>query len=269
MFLRMLNDLLKRLSPCTQAAFAGEIQSLIALVFPLTARSGVNLKGEYNVENVTRFETVAAADVTGETWFDQNLEKLTLADIMEGGKPTAQFYTCFWSLQDCFRNPPALSSSKEDYDRFKRRLNCSIAIFKELYAQDSRTHGNGGTAAGLNVLNLSNAQSAKDVGYVPKYLTSLNLFKLQLSDLTFRRSFLLQCLITLRFLQQANTADSTGPSPIAASEEWRIAEVPWFQETISGILAILERSKPHGLSFVNSVNCIMEMEMHWASKCIN
>jgi THO complex subunit 1 len=125
-------------------------------------------------------------------------EKITLADVMDG-KSTMRFYACFWSLQDYFRNPLTLLS-KDDFIQFKRRLQISLAVFKELYAQDNRPHSNSSSILPPAVTAM---QSTKDSNYVPKYLTSSNLFRLQLSDLTFRRSFLLQSLVILRFLQQS------------------------------------------------------------------
>lgn len=57
-FLRTLNDLLRRLSKSTHTVFCGRILLFLASIFPLGERSGVNLRGEFNKENVTTFEVV-------------------------------------------------------------------------------------------------------------------------------------------------------------------------------------------------------------------
>ena len=54
--LRTLNDLLRRLSKSTHTVFCGRILLFLANIFPLGERSGVNLRGEFNKENLTGFE---------------------------------------------------------------------------------------------------------------------------------------------------------------------------------------------------------------------
>ena len=54
--LRTLNDLLRRLSKSTHTVFCGRILLFLASIFPLGERSGVNLRGEFNKENITGFE---------------------------------------------------------------------------------------------------------------------------------------------------------------------------------------------------------------------
>ena len=54
--LRLLNDLLRRLSKSTHTVLCGRILMFLANIFPIGERSGVNLRGEYNKENVTTFE---------------------------------------------------------------------------------------------------------------------------------------------------------------------------------------------------------------------
>lgn len=57
--LRLLNDLLRRLSKSTNTVFCGRILLFLSSIFPLGERSGVNLRGEYNKENITSFEEPA------------------------------------------------------------------------------------------------------------------------------------------------------------------------------------------------------------------
>lgn len=54
--LRTLNNLLRRLSRSIHTVFCGRILMFLSSVFPLSERSGVNLRGAYNVENVTYFD---------------------------------------------------------------------------------------------------------------------------------------------------------------------------------------------------------------------
>jgi len=55
--LRLCNELLRRLSKAKNTVFCGRILMLLSSVFPLTERSGVNLRGEINTENITHIES--------------------------------------------------------------------------------------------------------------------------------------------------------------------------------------------------------------------
>merc|ERR1719199_1021954 len=55
--LKACNKLLRKLSNRDRdAAFAGEVMTLLSTVFPLSERSAVNVLGTFNVANVTDFE---------------------------------------------------------------------------------------------------------------------------------------------------------------------------------------------------------------------
>lgn len=55
--LRLCNELLRRLSKAKNTVYCGRILMLLSNVFPLGERSGVNLKGEYNLDNITPIES--------------------------------------------------------------------------------------------------------------------------------------------------------------------------------------------------------------------
>jgi len=54
--LRTTNELKRRLSRETDAAFIGRIMIFISLLLPPWERSGVNLRGNYNVESITKYD---------------------------------------------------------------------------------------------------------------------------------------------------------------------------------------------------------------------
>lgn len=64
--LRLLNELLRRLSKSTRTVFCGRILLFLGNIFPLGERSGVNLRGEFNKENVTTFEVDESAQAAKE-----------------------------------------------------------------------------------------------------------------------------------------------------------------------------------------------------------
>jgi THO complex subunit 1 len=60
--LRICNELSRRAPKSTHSVLRGRISIFLTLVFPLTDRSGVNLRGDYNRENVTYFESSDAEE---------------------------------------------------------------------------------------------------------------------------------------------------------------------------------------------------------------
>jgi hypothetical protein len=110
--LRICIELLRRMSKAEHAVLCGRILLLLAKVYPLSDKSGVNLKGEVNVGNVTAFES--------EEEYNARASMLALAanghsssgssamqtDTVVTVAPTPAtrpidyaFYSSFWALQ--------------------------------------------------------------------------------------------------------------------------------------------------------------------------
>lgn len=121
--LRLLNDLLRRLSRPSRShlVLSGRILALLASVFPLGERSGVNLRGEFNVGNVTKYDEDAATRKTKEK--DKAVEEEAQEEVDKERRQQADdkdadpaavaardatFYCSFWSLQAYFANPTLL-----------------------------------------------------------------------------------------------------------------------------------------------------------------
>uniref|UniRef100_A0A8C4L2U2 THO complex subunit 1 n=3 Tax=Equus TaxID=9789 RepID=A0A8C4L2U2_EQUAS len=112
--LRMCNDLLRRLSKSQNTVFCGRIQLFLARLFPLSEKSGLNLQSQFNLENVTVFNTNEQESTLGQKHTEDREEGM---DVEEGEMgddeaPTTcsipidyNLYRKFWSLQDYFRNP--------------------------------------------------------------------------------------------------------------------------------------------------------------------
>lgn len=91
--LRMCNDLLKRFSRAQNTVFCGRILLFLASFFPFSERSGLNIISEFNLENLTEFETLASDAGDG-------LESENVPINIDHN-----LYCKFWALQDFFRNP--------------------------------------------------------------------------------------------------------------------------------------------------------------------
>jgi THO complex subunit 1 len=232
--LRLCNELLRRLSRAEDPVFCGRVYIFMFQSFPLGDKSSVNLRGNFHVENVTTFE-----DFLVESNADENLmqtgesESTTIAEdeskseeqsvklrklnVQKDGAAATMdidsLYPVFWSLQNSFSNPPRLFE-EDHFKHFQTSLEATLAKFKEvpkvIQAADPDRKKGQTEREGDNYDAFANT-------YNPKYLTSRDLFKLevgnqsqycwdamtdqiQLSDLAFQRHILVQALILIDFL---------------------------------------------------------------------
>lgn len=234
-FLRSCNELLRRLSRAEDAIFCGRVFFFLFQTFPLGDKSSVNLRGEFHVENSTKFDVPADdAGKDGEqTEVDQDGAKSAnetkpatpapestpqpagrpgskAVPIKAPKKPVEEeildnstLYPIFWRLQQDFSDPTRLFSP-DHFQSFKKGLAATILKFKKTptvvqtkSAEDSQR----GTKRKLD--ESREAEDGKDEmadNYNPKYLTSRDLFDLELSDLAFQRHIFVQALILIDFL---------------------------------------------------------------------
>ncbi|CAK9295286.1 unnamed protein product [Gordionus sp. m RMFG-2023] len=87
--LRMCNGLLKRLSPSQDTILCGRIQIFLAKLFLISDRSGLNLNGQFNIDNVTLYENKEEYDQILEDDHCTSKLKLKVQDILK--------YEEFWN----------------------------------------------------------------------------------------------------------------------------------------------------------------------------
>lgn len=98
--LRISNGILNKLSSTSHTSFIARIHKLIARVFPLSHKAGVNFKGIYN----ERIST----DPTDEDAEMEDTEQSTYIINSKEGKSTKlsyKFYKNFWLLQKYIADP--------------------------------------------------------------------------------------------------------------------------------------------------------------------
>ncbi|KAI1460587.1 THO complex subunit 1 transcription elongation factor-domain-containing protein [Annulohypoxylon moriforme] len=218
--LRFCNDLLRRLSRAEDTAFCGRVFIFMFQCFPLGDRSSVNLRGEYHVENVTTFEDIPAKsndsadtmviDTESDSAKDgkgENKSTTKAVSFDSKNKPapekpldTDALYPVFWSLQHYFSQPTTLFDSTE-LSKFKAGLEATMSAFETVEKLQRSTKGSDEN----KLIPQKRKQSEGDDDLRsstnnPKYLTSRELFELEISDLYFRRHILIQAFIILDFL---------------------------------------------------------------------
>lgn len=218
--LRTCNELLRRLSRARDTAFCGRVFIFLFQSFPLGDKSSVNLRGEFHIENVTNYDDLDATKRNGVSADQMDIDGQPAASTPSEAKQTSSrhaptndtksqgplidmdtLYPIFWSLQVNFSQPKTLFDRK-NFAEFQSNLQSTLSALD--YAQSqassrSKQYDGGGSRAGQKRKRDPDGSDGAD-SFNPKYLTSRDLFELELSDLTFRRYILVQALIIMEFL---------------------------------------------------------------------
>jgi len=227
-FLRSCNELLRRLSRAEDAIFCGRVFFFLFQTFPLGDKSSVNLRGEFHVENTTKFEAsqqdIDKMDVDIEPSKNHEALRPRTAEIPQPPgksgqkapqpKPTKkppeelalsndELYPIFWRLQRDFSDPTRLFSAG-NFANFKTGLNKTLIKFKKTptFVQTKADADNKRGVKRKLSLSGENGDPQEHFAdnYNPKYLTSRDLFDLEISDLAFQRHIMVQALILIDFL---------------------------------------------------------------------
>jgi THO complex subunit 1 len=236
--LRFCNELLRRLSRAEDTVFCGRVFIFLFQSFPLGDRSSVNLRGEFHVENTTTFDESPQKtlelvdemelDANGERSNDQEPASETTSskatasgdqidDTKKSSKTvtfntekndteplldTNSLYPIFWSLQHDFSEPTRLFKP-ENFEAFKIGLDSTIAKFKVVH-EELESRGTLRTSE-ENKRGIKRKRGEGDddlaTGFNPKYLTSRDLFELEVSPLISIKPFnqrIRNCIRSLR-----------------------------------------------------------------------
>lgn len=165
--------------------------------FPLGDKSSVNLRGEYHVENVTTFDqpppkgeesAAEAMEVDSESVKEGEQKGPSLKAVtfdpkkMPGGEPldTNKFYPVFWSLQDSFSQPKKLFDAAY-FARFQGAMETTMTAFRAIQVENGRSSKTSEEAR--RNLKRKRDEGDEDLAnaFNPKYLTSRDLFELEVS----------------------------------------------------------------------------------------
>lgn len=180
----------------------------LSTAYPLSERSGVNLRGDFNKDNVTHFEGEDIEDVEPEEG------RTELSDA----EKEARFYCQFWGMQRFFSNPPTLFV-EGNLEKLRLATEATLTRFEAISggelpagptpsgSQSGNSSSSRESASASMVASRKRKQRPDDKAlgkeetfYFPKFLTSPKLFDLELRDPNFRRHILLQILIVSQYL---------------------------------------------------------------------
>jgi hypothetical protein len=212
--LRMLNDLLRRLSRSgSTTILCGRIQTFLAVIYPVGERSGVNLKGEYgptwegvkdprkrdesestgadkgkedSVAEDKQDESKMQVDDAGKALQvseaeDKKAGLYSLPHMNPCSSTSTEFYMTFWGLQLPF-SKPILFARPETLSEFKEAVNKVLPTLKEANAKEKAMMGSKGNGHG-GLKRKREADGTEESGvteyFFAKLLTSPELLDLE------------------------------------------------------------------------------------------
>uniref|UniRef100_A0A670YJY4 THO complex subunit 1 n=1 Tax=Pseudonaja textilis TaxID=8673 RepID=A0A670YJY4_PSETE len=254
--LRMCNDLLRRLSKSQNTVFCGRIQLFLARLFPLSEKSGLNLQSQFNLENITVFNTSEQDSTLGQKHAEEREEGMEVeeGEMGDDEAPTScsipidyNLYRKFWSLQDYFRNP-VQCYEKVSWKTFLKYSEEVLTVFESYKLDDTQASRK----------KLEELKTGGEHVYFAKFLTSEKLMDLQLSDSNFRRHILLQYLILFQYLKGQVKFKS---SNFILTDEQSL----WIEATTKQVYQLLSENPPDGKRFSKMVEHILNTEENWNS----
>ncbi|OTA66546.1 hypothetical protein K449DRAFT_390987 [Hypoxylon sp. EC38] len=288
--LRSCNDLLRRLSRAEDTAFCGRVFIFMFQCFPLGDRSSVNLRGEYHVENVTTYEDTPAEPDDSTDKMEVDTEAGSVKDGKDDSKSTAKavsfdaknkaapekpldtnaLYPVFWSLQHYFSQPTALFDPTQ-LIKFKNGLEATMTAFETV--EKLQRSSKGSDDSKITPQKRKHSETDEDLRSStnnPKYLTSRELFELEISDLYFRRHILIQAFIVLDFLlsltpqARAKLANikSQNRSVIYADQKLGDDDAKWAKSMKDRITTYIQ-AESDGYFFFRVVESVISRDKGW------
>ncbi|KAF4123264.1 THO complex subunit 1 [Geosmithia morbida] len=273
--LRSCNELLRRLSRAEDTAFCGRVFIFLFQSFPLGDRSSVNLRGEYHVENVTTYEKPSEEQESSDK-MDMDIDSKNSKEAPTDGKAgkadeplsSDQLYDLFWSLQESFSQPLTLFE-KNVFKKFQHGVEETVKKFRQYPSDEGSRTANAVEDPKQSLKRKREGAGARSEAFNPKYLTSKDLFELEIGDLTFRRHVLVQMLIVLNFVlswtgeakkkyEKINVTNKSVIYPGEFSEEdakWALA--------IKGRIADYLRKDTPGKIFHRMVDTVLARDKNW------
>ncbi|KAH7160074.1 THO complex subunit 1 transcription elongation factor-domain-containing protein [Dactylonectria estremocensis] len=278
--LRTCNELLRRLSRAEDTEFCGRVFIFMFQSFPLGDKSSVNLRGEYHVENVTTYETTPA---DSDTKMDVDAPPLGPREQIEArltskanetknsDKPLDPdaLYPLFWSLQESFSQPKRLFETPH-LTAFKESLGATMKVFNTTHHERGSRKSAEDSRRGLKRKREGGGDDDTANAFNPKYLTSKDLFELEMSDSSFRRHILVQALIIIDFLlslsaqarEKLSAAASTNKAVMYVDQVLTEEDTKWANEMKSTIADYL-RQGPDGPYFYRMVETVLARDKNW------
>ncbi|KAI8071087.1 THO complex subunit 1 transcription elongation factor-domain-containing protein [Gongronella butleri] len=267
--LRLCNELLRRLSTETGTVLCGRVLFLLAKSFPLSERSGVNLRGDFNTEPVIYED-------------DETIDNDP--DMTDSHK---EFYKTFWGTRKYFSNPPSLLND-DAFEDLQNRTKIIMEKFQRIADKDQQVAGvKSSTLESIKRKNMDDElpekhdldvkellQEINDAYVFPRLLTSRHLLELEMRDMRVRRSVLLQYMILFQYLRAFSDDERERTKELLALRQAKAVlvmpsyvvtddQIRWIDETEAEMVILMKRTKPHGTMFSELASFVLKHERSW------
>lgn len=277
--------------------FCGRVFIYLFQSFPLGDKSSVNLRGEFHSENVTTFDEISkqpAQEPEEDTTMTEEAETATpehpetrqagLSDqtsnvpkvvVSAGNEKKSEdvdldaLYPLFWGLQAFFSAPSKMFDST-GFASFKAGLEATLSAFKNINTEMENHSASRASEDARKSAKRKRVADDSEVGtsFNPKYLTSRDLFDLEVSDTAFRRHVLVQALILLDFVlslspkAKTRLVNATNKSVLygfTLTEE----DTKWTINIRKSIEGYLQQG-PGGKFYYRMVDTVLSRDKNWA-----
>lgn len=271
--------------------FCGRVFIYLFQSFPLGDKSSVNLRGEFHSENVTTFDEIAkeSTEQKEDTTMTEGPEPTAPGEAAAGQAESSKLprvvvstgdekksdevdlnalYPLFWSLQAYFSAPSKMFDA-ERFTSFKTGMEATLAAFKNI---NTEMENESSVRASEDARKSNKRKRIGDgnevaTSFNPKYLTSRDLFDLEISDTAFRRHVLVQALILLDFVlsltsksksRLANTTNKSVLYGFTLNEE----DTKWATGMRKSIEGYLQQG-PGGKFYYRMVDTVLSRDKNW------
>ena len=219
----------------------------------------------------TPFPTISAQDASAErpeagpksVQFEPKEEKLP-----EGRVDMDTLYSVFWTLQVYFSQPTKLFE-EQNFQNFKSGLQSTIGKFKDVHQeQQARGSTKFPVESQRGVKRKRSGQEDElSSSFNPKYLTSRDLFELEISDLAFRRHILVQALILVDFLlsltpKAKKKLEHTSNKSVLYSYTLNDENAGWANSVRNEIAMYLQQGS-EGKFYYRMVDTVLSRDKNW------
>ncbi|KAL8738832.1 MAG: hypothetical protein Q9181_000436 [Wetmoreana brouardii] len=188
-------------------------------------------------------------------------------------EPDAEaLYPIFWSLQDVFSQPTRLFET-EHFQSFKSGLDLTLRKFKAVQQHQQSRGTSKLPLEAHKPLKRKRAGTESDQqqdlasSFNPRYLTSRDLFDLELSDLAFRRHILVQALILVDFLlsltpKAKKKLEHTSNKSVLYTYTLPDEETTWATVMRNEIATYLQQGQ-EGKFYYRMVDTVLSRDKNW------
>ncbi|KAL8658351.1 MAG: hypothetical protein Q9226_001061 [Calogaya cf. arnoldii] len=205
-----------------------------------------------------------------------NTAKAAISDapedkVQEPEPDTEALYPIFWSLQDVFSQPTRLFETKT-FESFKNGLDLTFRKFKAVQQHQQSRGTSKLPSAAHRTLKRKRTDTGSDRqdlagSFNPRYLTSRDLFDLEISDLAFRRHILVQGLILVDFLlsltpKAKKKLESTSNKSVLYNYSLPEEEFKWAAAMRAEIAVYLQQGQ-EGKFYYRMVDTVLSRDKNW------